>query len=92
MFHQTDLEQRLQQSNKDADQLLQQLQQLQDEDKQQQRELEETIRAYNVLKQDYMSMCNCVKMLVYSVLLKKNVNAVVGFANVDKILLMMLSQ
>lgn len=92
MFHQTELEQRLQQCNKDADRLLLQLQEKDVRFKQQEKELDEKTTAYNILQQDYKSMCNSVKVLVHSVLLKRNVNAAVGFANADEILLMMLSQ
>lgn len=81
MFHQTEVEQRLQQCNEDADRLLQQLQEKDARFKEQQQELEEKTRMYNILQQDYDSMCNPVKVLVHSVPLKRNVNAVVGFAN-----------
>lgn len=92
MFHQTELEQQLQQSNKDADRLLQQLQEKDVRFKQQQEELEEKTRAYDILQEGYKSMCNPVKVLVHSVLLNRNVNAIVGFVNADEILLMTLSQ
>lgn len=92
MFHQTELEQQLDQSNKDADRLMQQLREKDGRLRQQQEELEEKTRAYNILQESYKSMCNPVKVLVHSVLLKRNVNAIVGFANADEILLMTLSQ